>query len=67
MALDESTEGLEELQSNGISAFIDPKLNEYLSQIGDIAIDYISNEQGSGYTIKVGDPQSRCGVSGCSC
>lgn len=65
MALDESTDGLEELTSNGVSAYIDPKLNEYLTQIGDIKIDFISNEHGSGYTIKVGD--SSCDKTGCSC
>jgi Fe-S cluster assembly iron-binding protein IscA len=63
MALDESTEGLEKLSSNGVLAFIEPQLNEYLSKIGDIRIDYITNEIGSGYIVTVGEPN--CG--GCSC
>lgn len=65
MTLDESTEGLELLESNGIQAYIDPKLKEYISQIGDIKIDFITNEQGSGYTIKVGEVD--CSKGGCSC
>lgn len=65
MALDESTEGLEELKSNGITAYIDPKLYEYLNQIGDIRIDFITNEMGSGYTVSVG--QMNCGQGGCNC
>jgi len=63
MALDESTTGLEELSSNGISAYIDPKLLEYLNQIGDINIDFLTNEYGSGYTVRVGENQ--CGD--CTC
>jgi Fe-S cluster assembly iron-binding protein IscA len=65
MALDESTEGLDKIESNGICAYIDPRLNEYISQIGDIKIDYITNETGSGYTIRVGEVT--CDKGGCSC
>ena len=65
MALDESTDGLEKLDSNGISAFIDPKLLEYLKKIGNINIDFLTNEYGSGYTVRVGDLQ--CGQGDCSC
>ena len=54
MALDESTEGLEKLNSNGINAWIDPQLKTYLSQIGEINIDYVTNEYGSGYMVTVG-------------
>jgi Fe-S cluster assembly iron-binding protein IscA len=63
MALDESTTGLEKLSSNGIAAYIDPKLLEYLNQIGDINIDFLTNEYGSGYTVRVGE--LNCGD--CSC
>jgi Fe-S cluster assembly iron-binding protein IscA len=63
MALDESTDGLVELTSNGITTYIDPKLNEYLSRLGDISIDYITNEMGSGYSIVVGD--GACGSGNC--
>jgi len=66
MALDESTEGLETLSSNNITAYIDPKLNEYLAQMGDIVIDYVTNEMGSGYSIKVGETDcSQGGCQGC--
>ena len=65
MALDESTDGLEELSSRGISAWIEPQLNQYLSQMGDINIDFVVNEQGSGYMVTVGE--SKCGQGGCSC
>jgi len=66
MALDESTEGLKELKANGITAYIDPKLDDYISQLGDIKIDFITNPTGSGYTIRVGDPVD-CSQGGCSC
>jgi len=65
MALDESTDGLEKLSSNGICAYIDPKLLEYLAQIGDINIDFLTNEYGNGYAVTVGE--SKCGQGGCSC
>jgi len=65
MALDESTEGLEELASNNVIAFIDPKLNEYLTKVGDINIDYVTNQTGSGYMITVGE--TKCNQGGCSC
>ena len=64
MTLYESREGLDELESNGISAYIDPKLNEYLTKIGDINVDYISSPEGrNGYMIKIGE--GNCGD--CSC
>lgn len=65
MGLEDTTEGLEKLESNGIQAYLDPKLNDYLKAIGDIKIDYVSSNQGEGYTIKVGDMS--CDKSGCSC
>lgn len=57
---------MEKLESNGINAFIDPKLKQSLKQLDEINIDYISNAlQGSGFSIKVGN--GSCGSSGCSC
>jgi hypothetical protein len=38
-------------------------LKDYLSQIGEINIDFVTNETGSGYTIKVGEAD--CGEGGC--
>ena len=63
MALEESTQDMEKLESNGISAFVDSKLKQLLKQFGEINIDYISNAlQGSGFSIKVGN--NSCGSSG---
>ena len=65
LALDESIDGLELIESNGITAYIDGGLNQYLSQAGDISIDYISTEGGpSGYKISVGE--GGCGDCKCS-
>ncbi len=64
MALDESVEGLEKLESNGITAYIDPRLKEHLVKYGEICVDYITNQMGqSGYTIKIG--QGDCSSGGC--
>ncbi len=41
LALEESTQDLEKLESNGISAFVDHKLEQLLKQFGEINIDYI--------------------------
>jgi len=64
MALENEIDGLVELKSNRISAYIDPKLSEYLTQLGEIKVDYITNEQGSGYTVKVGNTD--CSSGGCA-
>jgi len=63
MALDESTDKLHELESNGIKAFIDPKVVEYIKQFGNINIDYVIRDDAQGYVIKVGDAD--CSASGC--
>ena len=69
MTLDESTENLDKLESNGITAFIDPKVLVYLQQFGAINIDYVTNNGQSGYMVKVGT--ASCGpdsdtAGGCS-
>ena len=68
MALDESTANLEQLESNGITAYIDPRLKEHLVKVGNINVDYITSEMGSGYKIKVGeeDCSPSGGCEGCS-
>jgi Fe-S cluster assembly iron-binding protein IscA len=67
MALDESTENLERLESNGITAYIDARLKEHLVKVGSINVDFITSEMGSGYRIKVGDDDcSTGGCEGCS-
>jgi len=64
MALDESTENLQEIESNGVTAHIDPGLYEQLQQVGAINIDYVANQYGqSGYRISVGDGD--CSTKGC--
>jgi hypothetical protein len=66
MALDESVNGLEKLESNGIEAYIDPGLIEFLKQYGDITVDFVEREVGKGgYLVKVGKGGD-CG-GGCSC
>lgn len=67
MALDEPKDSLDRLDSNGITAYIDPKLNEYLAQVGDIRVNYITNETGSGYSIRVGELKCGQEQGGCSC
>lgn len=65
MALDESTDGLEKLESNGVEAWIDPRLKEAISQLGEISIDYIERDWGpSGYSISVGTCGD-CSSGGC--
>ncbi len=65
MALDESTDGLENLEANGISAYIDPKLHVELKKIGDINIDYVVQPGGAGYTIRAGEPSDCGGCTSC--
>ncbi len=66
MALDESVSGLEEISSNGVSAYIDPGLKEYLAQYGEINVDYVErNFGGGGYVVSIGKPGASCGD--CSC
>lgn len=64
MALDESTDDMEKVESNGVEAWIDPKVLEYLKQYGDITVDYVTRPEGSGYMISVGNPGD-CSSGGC--
>jgi Fe-S cluster assembly iron-binding protein IscA len=64
MALDESIDGLEKLESNGITTYIDPNLYQQLSVSGDINIDYVDEPMRKGFHIGFGS----CGSGGgCSC
>jgi len=64
LALEESVDGLEKLESNGIAAYIEQGLNEYLKNIGNINIDYISNDPGpGGYRVTIGEKS--CGDCKC--
>jgi len=65
MALDESTENLEKLESNGICAYADSNLIKFLTNYGDISIDYVTPGSGpAGFTIRVGNPGS-CDPDAC--
>jgi len=67
MTLDESNDGLEKLDSNGITAYIDAKLLAELNRVGDINVDFITNEAGqSGYSVRIGDPGAGCAGCGSS-
>jgi len=66
MALDESTENLKAIESNGVEAFIDPKVLDYLKQFGEIKIDHVTRPEGAGYMITVGDPGDCSESGGCS-
>jgi Fe-S cluster assembly iron-binding protein IscA len=63
MALDESIENMQKLESNGVEAYIDPKVADSIKSMGDISIDFVTRPEGSGYSIKVGDPD--CSSGGC--
>jgi len=64
MTLYESTDGLEKLESNGITAYIDPKLLEYLKNVGEINVDFISTPDGrNGFAVQVGEKS--CGDCQC--
>jgi hypothetical protein len=66
LALDESVNGLEKLESNGVEAYIDSGLKEFLTQYGEINIDFAERSVGGGgYLVSVGK-ESNCG-GGCSC
>lgn len=65
MTLGEHTEDMIKIDSNRIVAYIETSLNESLGKIGDIHVDYITNDLGSGYSIVVGE--DRCASGGCSC
>ncbi len=54
MALEESTTGLEKLESNGIEAYIEEGLLSHITQRGDIYIDYGTDRFGiTGFSIAI--------------
>lgn len=65
MTLDESIDGKEKMEANGITAYVDPGLQGSLKQFGStIAIDFVSDPDGrSGFTIKaIGEGDDNCGT-----
>ncbi len=64
MTLYESTEGLEKYESAGIEAYMDPRVYAELGKLGDINVDFVTNQFGqSGFKIAVGNGD--CADSGC--
>ena len=65
MALEESIDGMEKLESNGITAWIDSKLKGFVAQLGKITVDYRKDAVGGGgYVLTTGDGCSG-GCEGC--
>jgi Fe-S cluster assembly iron-binding protein IscA len=67
MTLYESTDGLKECESGGVKAYIDSGLYDQLEKIGDISVDYVTNQIGqSGFKITIGNGDCKSGgCSGC--
>ncbi len=66
MALEESIDGMEKLESNGVTAWIDSKLKTFLVQAGKITVDYREDPTGrGGYVLTTGDQDCSGGCSGC--
>jgi len=66
MALEESIDGMERLESNGIIAYVEPNLKEFIKQYGKITIDFIKNMFGNGgYTITIGNQNCSGGCGTC--
>lgn len=66
MALDESTEGLDKLTYNGIFAYIDPGLKQFIEKVGKINVDFVDHGDGQrGFSIRAGNSQG-CSPSDCS-
>ena len=71
MTLDESVDGLSKLEADGLTAFIEPNLLEYVRQIGEIFIDFVDRPgQRGAYTIMIGNgdgcSDGSCSSGGCS-
>ncbi|MBI5266789.1 MAG: hypothetical protein HY851_06105 [candidate division Zixibacteria bacterium] len=67
MTLEESIDGLDKLESNGVTAWIDPKVNQYVGQLGDINIDFIDDGTRRGYVLTAGKSGEGKDCGGCSC
>lgn len=65
MALEESIDGMEKLESNGITAWIDKKLKDFVAKLGQITIDYRKDASGGGYILTAGDPECSGGCNNC--
>jgi len=64
MALDESIDGLEKIESSGIAAYIAPELKEYLGSDAQIEVEYVTRDWGgSGLVIRLANQSGDCGCS----
>jgi hypothetical protein len=63
LALDESVDGLERLEHNGIATYIEPRLKEFLTQFEAISIDHVTIGGQTGFVVKAG---SGCDSGSCS-
>jgi len=58
---------LEEVTSNGINAYIDPGLQNFLKSFGAIYLDFINQGPGrTGFSIRVGNTSCGDSEGGCS-
>ena len=64
MTLDESTDGLTKVESDGLDFYLDPNLVSFLRDQGEVHIDYVTVGNRSGYTVRVGTGD--CSDHGCS-
>jgi len=68
LALDDAVENFQKLESNGVTAYIEPNLHKETEKMGDITIDFVTNDLGqTGYKIFVGEPGGGCGSCSCGC
>ena len=65
MALEESIDGLEKMESNGVTAWIDKKLKDFVTKLGRLTIDYRRDEHGGGYVLTAGDGDCSGGCDHC--
>jgi Fe-S cluster assembly iron-binding protein IscA len=67
MALEGSVANLDKVESNGITAYIDPNLNAYMKQLGGISVDYTNSNPGqTGYLIRPGNQADKSACGGCT-
>jgi len=72
MALEESVDKLEKLESDRFTAYIDPGLKDFVDGFGSIHIDYVDRNGDfgdSGYLVTIVDPgvAGIGGNGGCGC
>lgn len=56
---------MEKLESNGITAWIDKRLKDFLVKLGKVTVDYRRDEVGGGYILTAGDGDCAGGCDSC--